>query len=301
MQQWSLASLIAALEETLVATVKAVSAFLRFLRPKLPEIAATPFGEYERVEESKYYLPEPRRVVTPAPEELPGFYGRTRLVMLVVDPYTVHAYWEVAPDQLNRAEKKMRGPYRAVLRFYEIRNGGTGYPAGRFDVDVDLQPHNWYVHLWSPDQACDTALGLKSGNGQFMPLARSNPIRTPRAWPAEEAEHAFVPAEPARFSKAASPTPPRELVRARAGTEFVEAGGGCFKPFDSGETLKKKLVELGTFRGALPEPPRMPEPVMEVTPAAPGRGPRTDLAGIAESQFAPGVSSQTMWRTGPED
>src|SRR5213592_4626191 len=41
---------------------------------------------------------------TPLPEQelerLPSSYGKTRLVMLAIDSYTVHAFWEVTLENL---------------------------------------------------------------------------------------------------------------------------------------------------------------------------------------------------------
>jgi hypothetical protein len=57
---WSLADLIARLERAFVAISRAVPSFFGFpgSRPpaKTPEASVTQFGEYERVEESKYIL-----------------------------------------------------------------------------------------------------------------------------------------------------------------------------------------------------------------------------------------------------
>ena len=69
--------------------------------------------------------------------KLPEAYGKTRLVLLPVDPYLIHAYWEVAPEQLKEA----------TLRFYRSK------PLDYFDVPVDLQSRKSYVRLWRPKES----------------------------------------------------------------------------------------------------------------------------------------------------
>ena len=54
---------------------------------------------------------------------IPDHYGRTELVLLVVDPYLVSAYWDVTQESLWHAHgtlgAEMDGA-RAVIRMYDI-------------------------------------------------------------------------------------------------------------------------------------------------------------------------------------
>ena len=127
------------------------------------------------------------------PIELPESYGKTRVVVLAVDPCVLHIYWEVAPGELKKARDKLGEAYgrsQAVLRFYDITNiifDGTN-AHGSFDVDVDLGEKKRYVHLWSPEKSYFVDLGFKTGDGQFVALVRSNTAETPPANLAPEAE-----------------------------------------------------------------------------------------------------------------
>src|SRR5574341_1912919 len=99
----SLAELIAEIEAAVRRVLKAVQAFAGTFRPKAPaQPAAAPsthLGEYERFEESKYYPGRPSYALKLEEGVLPESYGKTRVVLLVVDPKLVHAYWEVAPEK----------------------------------------------------------------------------------------------------------------------------------------------------------------------------------------------------------
>jgi len=116
--------------------------------------------------------------------ELPASYGRTRLVLLDVDPHLVHAYWEVTASDLRDAATQLgegmaRTPW--ILRFYEIRAPGSGGGPDQwcFDVPVDLAPGNWYVHVPGAGTSYRAELGPASG-GRFHAACRSNLVKTAR-------------------------------------------------------------------------------------------------------------------------
>src|SRR5713226_67064 len=100
--------------------------------------------------------------------ELPDRYGRTELVLMVVDPFLLFAYWEVTPEGLGQAQDalgaEMAGA-RAVLRFYDISlvhfDGTNAHHT--FDIDI----------------------GSKPAAGTSISGPRRNPIaRTWGSWPA---------------------------------------------------------------------------------------------------------------------
>src|SRR5438552_6032799 len=64
---------------------------------------------------------------------LPESYGKTRLVVLAVDPYLIHAYWEIAPPELDEASRHA-GKSKAVLRFTKGTNQDDH--ADWFNVDI---------------------------------------------------------------------------------------------------------------------------------------------------------------------
>ena len=124
-------------------------------------------------------------------DPLPGYQGPARVTLLVIDPYLVHAYWEVDPATIPESS-------HAVLRVYDTTGGASSY----FDAPVSLPAKNWYIHLWTPERCYSAELGLIEEGGGFTPLARSNTIQTPRAWP--------VSAVPAAAPVAAVPVAPAE-------------------------------------------------------------------------------------------
>src|SRR5271166_5313928 len=273
MASGSLAELITGFKAAIRRALNVVRAFAGTVRPeapvKLPAAPAAHFGEQERLEESKYYPPAPSDNLK-LEEELPECYGKTRVVLLVVDSNLVHAYWEVAPDKLQEAKSQMEDSSQAVLRFYEAGGG--------FDVDVDIGPRNWFVPLWSAGKSYYADLGLRGGDGSFVQLARSNVVHTPRALPTVEVEERFMRvAAPGRRAEIVPPPPyrkprwpyaplqPLETVSPAvpsgagpSGADLAEAppspsapsraATGLATPIDSEEILRAKLAEFYALR-----------------------------------------------------
>jgi hypothetical protein len=117
--------------------------------------------------------------------ELPSSYGHTRLTLMPVDPYHIHAYWEVTPHDYGAVMEHL-GSERAsahwALRFYDVTYidfDGTNAHS-YFDQPVDLAASNWYVNLWSSEKTYCADIGARAPTGLFEPACRSNFVRTPR-------------------------------------------------------------------------------------------------------------------------
>ena len=135
---------------------------------------------------------------------LPESYGKTRMVVLAVDPYLIHAYWEIAPPELDEA-KRHAGKTKAVLRFHEGTNHGEY--ADWFDVDIDLQSRNWYVHLWSVEESYRVDLGLKRSDGTLFRLVPSQLVLMPRSLPAPEIDQRPARVDPTERRAETVPVP----------------------------------------------------------------------------------------------
>ena len=182
--------------------------------------------DHEKVEEAKYYPPAPpaAREGTGEEGELPDYSGDPKVTLLPVGPYLAYAYWEfdmamLPPDTTS-----------AVLRFHEAPESSVG---GGFDVNVDLRAGSWYVHLWKPAEPYVADLGVKTAGGDFISLARSNPLQTPRAWPVadiatEETPPAETPAAIEAEIKAEVPAEPVSAERAAEAVSAESASGAVF-------------------------------------------------------------------------
>jgi hypothetical protein len=256
------------------------------------------------------------------PPELRAANDSSKVSLIVVNPYLVHAYWDVDPSRLPPGTKS------AVLRFHDVSETAPGPP---FDVDIDLRAPNWYVHLWSPAKSYYADLAVKTEDGEFIPLATSNHVETPRAWPAAEAQK---PAEVKVVGQALSPAgrqrrPPGGVGRLTDGaeahfqapapeTERIAVGSTIApalpppaatpRPLHADEVLRQRLAQIYALRSVEPRPAKAMvaagsgEASGEVfisrgaeSPAAAALSPiPSDLTALAEHQFSPGLPSSQL-------
>ena len=132
-------------------------------------------------------------VVLPPPDaggssELPSNYGRTRLVIMEVEPRLIYAYWEITPQDFRAATARLAPSDIAapwVMRFYDvtyIEFDGTN-AHGYFDVPFDVAPGNWYVKLWDGEKTYFAEMGPRASDGRLIPAVRSNFVHMSRSEP----------------------------------------------------------------------------------------------------------------------
>ena len=113
-------------------------------------------------------------------DDLPWSYGKTELVLMPVDPFLVHVYWDFSAEDWEEVRAR-RQP--VILRIYDVTmiefNGANAH--SYFDVSVGLEARNWYVPLWSAEKSLCADLGWPLPDGSFETLVRSNVIQTARA------------------------------------------------------------------------------------------------------------------------
>ena len=145
----------------------------------------------EEVERAKFELfPFTSQKETCYPPDLPAAYGETRITVMVRDPFWAYAYWEIEPqklEELKRSIGKDAQQAQMILRVYDITdiefNGTNAHHY--FDIEITVMANNWYIHLGTPHKTFCVDIGLKTTTGKFYLLARSNIIKTPRAWMSE--------------------------------------------------------------------------------------------------------------------
>ncbi|MBZ5514678.1 MAG: DUF4912 domain-containing protein [Acidobacteriia bacterium] len=185
---------------------------------------------------------------------LPKSYGQTTLVLLPVHPYLVHAYWQIAPRDLEKAQRRWRREGESAqpaLRFFDITDiTSAESPANHaFDIDIDLRAANWYVHLWSPGRTYVVDLGFRMPNRRFLSVIRSNAAQTPPAWPSQKIEPGFRLEERARELaerlRGRTEERPGPWARAAGGRQTQ---GEMPAMTDSEAELRRKLLEMYMFR-----------------------------------------------------
>ena len=105
-----------------------------------------------------------------------------RLVVMVRDPYWLHAFWELSDRSIERAQAAMGQRWHAAqptLRLLKMEEAG----ASTFVRDITIHGGvcNWYVDVQDPPCEFRMEIGYLSADHSFYCLARSNTVKTPPA------------------------------------------------------------------------------------------------------------------------
>ncbi len=215
--------------------------------------------------------------------ELPGPGEHNRLVLMAVDPYLIHAYWNISAKRADAAKALFDDdePEAYVLRFRDatgIDFDGVNCRSS-FDVDIRLDAGKWYVRLWSPERRYCADIGLRGKDGRLVALARSNMVETPPDWPRVRVDDAAALVEQGDPEGAAA-GPEAAPVDASAAT----AGA------DSREVLDRKLAEVAELRD---------EPLADAWEPQANGAVHADLTEANEKSFTPGISSVILGKRRP--
>jgi hypothetical protein len=105
-----------------------------------------------------------------------------RLVVMVRDPYWLHAYWELSPRSIERARAALGQKWHGalpMLRLYRVKSEST--MALERDIPIHGGVRNWYVDVQDPPADYRLEIGYLAEDGSFYRLARSNEVSTPPA------------------------------------------------------------------------------------------------------------------------
>ncbi len=109
---------------------------------------------------------------------------KERIVVMVRDPFWLHAYWEIKRQSVERVQAAMSQEWhtaRPFLRLIEIHDGGSSSTSECVvrDIEVHGGVSNWYVHVDNSPASYRLELGYLGASGKFYPLVRSNVVTTP--------------------------------------------------------------------------------------------------------------------------
>ena len=141
----------------------------------------------EQVERSKYDVGIPTKDLSAkVPRDLPAGYGKDRIVVMVRDPYWLHAYWELTRHAIGRAEAALGQEWhnaKPILRLLDVSSQDTTSTAESILRDIEIHGgcNNWYLDVGNPPKSFRVDIGYLARSGRFYVLARSNVVTTPRA------------------------------------------------------------------------------------------------------------------------
>jgi hypothetical protein len=151
--------------------------------PSAAKRARTPYTE-RRLRQIKAKLAASKDLTFRSVSETNG-QVKDRLVVMVRDPYWLHAYWELSRASVERAKAAMGQHWHGaqpVLRLNQVARNGTTSSATQVVRDIPIHGgvNNWYVDVHDPPKSYQMEIGYLAANGKFFPLARSNTVSTPR-------------------------------------------------------------------------------------------------------------------------
>ena len=126
----------------------------------------------------------PKRKLTQNTPVPPVAKGQDRIVLLVRDPYWLHAHWDLTRATVDRAKAALIDHWHSVkpvLRLLKFEEMGTTDSAETVYRQIEIHGgvRNWYIDVDKPPSQFQIIMGYMTGNGRFYELVRSNVVTTP--------------------------------------------------------------------------------------------------------------------------
>jgi hypothetical protein len=173
---------------------------------------------------------------------------KDRLVLMVPDPYWLHAVWEVSLQSVLRAEAALGQDWhgaKPILRLFDVTSTDTTSTseAAVRDIPIHGGCSHWYIDVPQPPRSYRADVGYLSRRGQFYQLVRSNVVTPPKAGASEPVEEGWA----ADIEKAGG----SDRVLAMSTGFETTSGPAQLKEFFN-EQFKKPAKEGAFGAGAMP-------------------------------------------------
>lgn len=145
---------------------------------------------------------ELRQVSDEISREFPLPFEQSEVVLLGVDPFHAHAFWHVRLEEVESARSSL-GPEGAnaalILRFYDVTliDFDSAPAHAFFDVAAHSLQSNFYIDFWESGRSWIVDIGLRTDDGRFHTLARSNHIELPPHAPSRNYDRSGIVVDPA--------------------------------------------------------------------------------------------------------
>lgn len=136
----------------------------------------------QKIDQLKRKLANAKNIALSTPTNGQAAPTEDRLVVMVRDPYWLHAFWELSQRSVDRAQAAMGQHWhtaKPVLRLFTIQEAGSS--TLERDIVIHGGVNNWYVDVQNPPCEFRMEIGYLAENDSFYCLARSNTVQTPPA------------------------------------------------------------------------------------------------------------------------
>lgn len=126
----------------------------------------------------------PKRKLTPHTPIPPAVKGQDRIILMVRDPYWLHAHWDISRATVDRAKAALVDQWHSVkpvlrlLKFDEVGTTDSAETVYR-QIEIHGGVRNWYIDVDNPPSRFQLIMGYLTSNGRFYELVRSNTVTTP--------------------------------------------------------------------------------------------------------------------------
>ena len=161
------------------------------MRPKLaadraPVVTVAPARDgqvAQRIQEARARLEKAKSLSTRPEQGRGAATMRDRIVLMVRGPHWLHAFWEITPGSIVRAQAALGQEWhgaRPTLRLMQLENGLQASPSERVVREIEIHGgvKNWFVDVREP-MRCRVEIGYLSTQGRFHALARSSAVNVP--------------------------------------------------------------------------------------------------------------------------
>jgi hypothetical protein len=210
---------------------------------------------------SKQATPAKIETTIPADKDLSlkgdkaGQHVKDRLVLMVPDPFWLHAFWELSHQAVQRAEAALGQDWhgaKPIIRLFDVTSQDTTSTSELpiRDISVHGGCSHWYIDIPQPPRSYRADIGYLSRRGQFFVLARSNVVLPPKAGASEVIEEPWkeeleetgpekILAMSSGYEKTAGPSQLNDLIEERFNRPLKDT------PLGTGATLPTKLKKFG--------------------------------------------------------
>jgi hypothetical protein len=141
-----------------------------------------------RIAEARERLARAKDLAT-QPEQRAQRPLRDRMVLMVRGPHWLHAFWEITPRSIGRAQAALGQEWHAArprLRVLRLESGLQASASACVvrEIDVHGGVKNWFIDVREP-MRCRVEIGYGTASGRFHALARSNAVSVPSAGQAD--------------------------------------------------------------------------------------------------------------------
>lgn len=116
-----------------------------------------------------------------------GREAKDQLILMVRDPFWLHAYWEISAPLVERIRAAMGHLWHTadpILRLYKVHSDNVGALRQEFITDIQIHGgiNNWYIDVDDPPSQFLVEIGYLARDGQFFVLLSSNIVETPQRY-----------------------------------------------------------------------------------------------------------------------